>query len=144
MSFSTDANILLYAVNQDSEFHEKARQFVEEKASGTETWVVPWPVVHAFLRISTHGGILPSPLSPLQAVAVVDQLLELPHVDLISETDQFWPHYKKEILGGHLRGGAITDALIVALLKENGVSTIFTADRDFLKFRGIRAINPLG
>jgi toxin-antitoxin system PIN domain toxin len=143
MSFSTDVNILLYAVNQDSEFHKKAKRFVEDKASGTETWIMPWPVIHAFLRISTHGGILPRPLSPLQATSIIEQLLELPHVHLISETDNLWPYYKKEILGGHLRGGAITDALIVALLKENGVSTIFTADRDFLRFRGIRAINPL-
>jgi uncharacterized protein len=143
MSFSTDTNILLYAINQDSEFHRQAKQFVEDKARGTETWIMPWPVVHAFLRISTHGGILPKPLSPLQAISIIEQLLELPHVHLISETDQFWPHYKKEIIGGHFRGGAITDALIVALLKEHGVSTIFTADRDFLKFKGIRAINPL-
>jgi uncharacterized protein len=143
MSFSTDANILLYAVNQDSEFHKQAKRFVEGKALGTETWIMPWPVIHAFLRISTHGGILPGPLSPLQAVSIVDQLLELPHVHPISEKDQFWSHYKKEILGGHLRGAAVADALIVALLKENGVSTIYTADRDFLRFRGIRAINPL-
>jgi toxin-antitoxin system PIN domain toxin len=143
MSFATDTNILLYAINQDSEFHCKAKQFVEEKISGVETWIMPWPVIHAFLRISTHGAIVPRPLSPAQAISIIDQILYLPHVHLIGETDEFWSYYKKEILGGHLRGGAITDALIAALLKENGVSTIFTADRDFLKFKGIRVINPL-
>ena len=84
------------------------------------------------------------PAFPLQAVAIVDQLLELPHVSLISETEQFWPHYKKEILGGHLRGGVITDALICGFAQRKWRIHHLYSRQGVLKFRGIRAINPLG
>ena len=143
MSFAVDTNLLLYAINQDSEHHGKARKFVEGCARGTETWAMPWPVLHAFLRISTHPAILPRPLTPAQAVEIVDDLLDNPRVLLLSEGEGFWNWYKPAILSLHLKGNAVPDAHIAALLKSNGVTLLYTKDRDFLRFKGIKAVDPL-
>ncbi|MFH0921610.1 MAG: TA system VapC family ribonuclease toxin [Fibrobacterota bacterium] len=143
MNFSVDANLLLYAVNQDAVHHVRAKGFIEEKARSSETWIFPWQVAHAFLRISTHSGILPHPLALAQAVLVLERFLGLSHVRFVAEGERFWEYYKTAVLTGHIRGGAISDALIAAILKEQGVSTLFSADRDFLKFKGLRVINPL-
>jgi len=95
------------------------------------------------VRITTHAGILPNPLTPLQAIAVLDALIGQPNIRLVSETELFWETYKKEVLSGHFRGSAISDVVIAALLKEHGVSMLYTADRDFLRFKGIKSVNPL-
>ncbi|MBN1307546.1 MAG: PIN domain-containing protein [Chitinispirillaceae bacterium] len=144
MGFTVDANLLVYAVNRDSSFHRKAKAFIESCAVSDETWYMCWQVIHAFLRISTHPKVLAAPLHPGEAVAVIDQILQLPHTQTIGpDGPQFWDIYKKEITAEHLRGNQITDAIICATMKAHGVRTIFTKDRDFLRFRGIKAVDPL-
>jgi uncharacterized protein len=143
MNFSVDTNILLYSINKDAEHHTRAREFIEERARSPESWVFPWQVAHAFLRISTHTGILARPLSPAEAVMVLERFLDLPQVRFVAEGERFWEYYKAAVLSGHVRGAAISDTLIVSVLKEQGVSTLYSADRDFLKFKDLRVINPL-
>lgn len=144
MSYTTDANILLYAANIDSPYHRQARSFIQSCAEGSESWFLTWHVVHAFVRIATHGKIMEKPLAPGDAIAFVDQILELPHVQTIGESEPvFWATYKAEITTAHLRGNQIPDAIIVSVMKTHGVRTIYTKDRDFLRFAGIKVIDPL-
>lgn len=139
-----DANLLLYAVNTDSPFHRQAKVFIESCAESDQTWYFCWPVIHAFLRISTHRKIMPNPLSPKTAVSVIGQLLQLPHTQTIgSEGADFWDIYRKKITVANLRGNQIPDAIICATMKAHGVRTIYTKDRDFLRFKGIKAVDPL-
>jgi predicted nucleic acid-binding protein len=48
-----DANLLVYAVNEDSPDHKKAKSWLEAAVSGTETVGLPWIVLLAFLRLTT-------------------------------------------------------------------------------------------
>jgi toxin-antitoxin system PIN domain toxin len=144
VSYAIDANLLIYAVNQDSEFHGKALHFIEKCAKSSEAWLFPWPVATAFIRIVTHSGILPRPLAPSHAISTLEQILELPQVTLAGEeSDDVWDLFSKDIASLHLRGNAITDALIVSIMRSNGISTIFSKDRDFLRFPGIKVVDPL-
>jgi len=143
MSFSVDTNILIYSINKGSLHYPEAKKFVEEISSTPESWIFPWPIIHSFIRITTHSGILPHPLSSAQSISVIDDFLNLPNVRLVSETDLFWKVYKKELQDGHFRGSFVSDVVIASLLKEHGVSRFYTADRDFLRFKGIHSINPL-
>jgi uncharacterized protein len=144
VSYAIDANLLIYAVNQDSEFHEKALHFIEKCAKSLEAWLLPWPVATAFIRIVTHSGILPRPLLPSHAISTLEQIIELPQVTLAGEeTTDTWDFFSNDISSLHLRGNAITDALIVSIMRSNGVTTIYTKDRDFVRFTGIKVIDPL-
>jgi len=144
MSFTIDANILLYAVNRDSPFHHQAKAFIESCAENTESWYISWTDIHAFIRISTHPNVMPIPLPPKEAVSFIDQILALPHVQTIGDNEPgFWDIYKEEIATAHLRGNQLPDAIIVAVMKANGIKTIYTRDRDFLRFRKIKVIDPL-
>ncbi len=142
MSFAVDTNLLLYAVNQDSEFHQSAKKFIETCAQKEESWMMPYPVVHAFLRISTHAAILPKPLTSSQSFDIVESILRLPHVVCIGEEGDLWKIYKEEVFSLHLKGNDFPDALIVSVLKVHGVSTFYTKDRGFLRFKNIKAIEP--
>jgi toxin-antitoxin system PIN domain toxin len=144
MSFTIDANILLYAVNKDSLFHVQAKSFIESCAENGKTWHLSWAVIHTFIRISTHPKIMSTPLAPEEAVSVIEQILNLPNVQTMGDNEQgFWEIYKEEIKTAHLRGNQISDAIIVATMKAYGIRTIYTKDRDFLRFRGIKAIDPI-
>jgi len=142
VSFSTDANVLLYAINKECDVHQAARAFVQQLAAKQETWILPWPVVHAFMRISTHPGIFPSPLSPEDALSVMEDIMRLPHVVCVGEGNRFRDHYRTDVLDLHLRGAAISDALVMSILREQGVTTLYTRDRDYLRFKGIDVVDP--
>jgi toxin-antitoxin system PIN domain toxin len=143
MSFSIDTNVLVFAYNQDTPQHKAAQEFLQAKIGEEETWVMPWPVVHSFLRLTTHPGIMPRPLSAREASAVIQAFVELPQLQLIGESPDFWEPYKKDLLQVSARGNLVPDVQIIALLKQNGVKTFFTADRDFRRFDGIKIVDPL-
>ncbi len=144
MGFTIDANLLLYAVNEDSPFHAQAKDFIESCAGSKETWYLCWPVIHAFLRIATHPKIMDRPLHPAEAVAVIDQILRQKNTQVIGDDNvRFWEIFKNEIISVHLRGSAMSDAIICSIMKTHGVRTIYTKDRDFLRFKGIKVIDPL-
>jgi len=144
VSFAIDANILLYASDTSSPFHERALAFLQACAEGPELLYLPWPVVMAYLRIATHPAIFERPLSPDEAVANTEALLSRPHVRSVGEIDGFWEVYRRATNGMVIRGNLVPDAHLVSLLLQNGITTLYTHDRDFHRFAGIRLRDPLG
>ena len=142
MSYAIDANILLYASDASSPFHEAALAFLRECVEGPELLYLPWPVCTAYLRIATHPAIFTQPLSPVEAMANVSALLDRPHIRAFGELDGFWEVYKRTTLDIVVRGNLVPDAHLAALLRQHGVATLWTHDRDFRKFEGIRVRDP--
>jgi toxin-antitoxin system PIN domain toxin len=142
MSVTVDANVLLYASDASSRFHERARALVEELARGPGIVYLFWPTIMAYLRIATHPAIFRVPLAPGEAMANVEALLTRPHVRAPGETDGFWARFREEAGDPPVQGNLVPDAHLVALMRENGVRTIWTHDRDFRRFDGIRVRDP--
>jgi toxin-antitoxin system PIN domain toxin len=142
LSFALDANVLLYASDASSAFHGRAIEFVRRCAEGPELVYLPWPVVTAYLRIATHPAIFERPLSAGEAFSNIDGLLQRPHVRTIAEQEGFWAVYRDVTDGVTVRGNLVPDAHLAALLIQNGVVTLWTHDRDFLKFPRIRVRDP--
>ena len=143
MSYAVDANVLLYAANASCDENPAAVRFLEDCARRGEVMCLAWPTVAAFLRISTHPGIFPRPLSFKQAAGYIDTLLALPHLRLLSELGGFWEVFRN-VAGAVLpRGNLIPDAHLAAILKQNGVLTLYTNDTDFKRFDFLRLRNPL-
>jgi toxin-antitoxin system PIN domain toxin len=142
VSFTFDANVLLYASDETSPYHPQARAFLDRVASGDELVYLFWPTVMAYLRIATHPAIFERPLPPADAVANVERLLALANVQTAGEHDRFWAHYLHVAGEADARGNIVPDAHLVALMAENGVRTIWTRDRDFRRFPGIEQRDP--
>jgi predicted nucleic acid-binding protein len=49
-----DANLLIYAVNEDAPQNRRAKRWLESALSGSETVGFAWNVLLAFLRVTTH------------------------------------------------------------------------------------------
>lgn len=143
MSFSIDANVLLYASNADCAEHDAATRFMQRVAAGPELCCMAWPVLMAYLRIATHPSIFPKPMSGAAATHNVTELLTLPHVRTIGETDRFWPAYMQIAADVPVKGNLVPDAQLAALLQCNGVKTLYSRDRDFRKFDFLEVRDPL-
>ena len=80
-----DANLLLYAYNQSSEHHERARRWLEELLSKPQQPVgLPWATILAFLRISTNSHAFPQPYSISEAASFVSDWLATPAVTVLA------------------------------------------------------------
>ena len=136
-----DVNILLYAYGGTSPQHGKARACVEELFSGPEPVGLPWQTIAAFLRISTNsrlGGWRPV----AEAVHEVEDWLKQPSVRVLVPGDDHWPILRRMVVEGQAWGPLASDAEIAALTIEYG-GMLYTADRDFSRFPGLRWKNPL-
>ena len=137
-----DANILIYAYDRALPQHQKAKAWLEGALSGSEPVGIPWVVLLAFTRIMTHPHICQNPLSIGQVRTAVQQWLNCPHVRPIHPSEQasevFFDLLEESGLGGNLS----TDALIALHAREHS-ATLYTNDRDFDRFAGIKWINPL-
>lgn len=142
MSYAIDANLLLYASDEESPWHGAAVQTLDEVALGPEIVHLFWPTVMAYLRIATHPAVFARPLSHADARANIQALLDLPHVQTSGEQDAFWRRFAEVADDVTPTGNLVPDAHLVALMLENGVRTILTRDRDYRKFRGITVRDP--
>ena len=142
MSATLDANLLLYASDEASPFHDRALALLAELAAGPAIVYLLWPTVMAYLRISTHPSVFVHPLAPEDASANIERLLHLPHVQSPGEQEGFWDVYRAVAADAGARGNLVPDAHLVALMIQNGVGTIWTHDRDYRRFTGIEARDP--
>jgi toxin-antitoxin system PIN domain toxin len=138
-----DANILLYAYDEASVFHKKARQWLEVTFSNGGAVGLPWQSVAAFLRIVTNPKLPGARFTLEEAAQIVDRWLEQPGVQLLAPGDRHWSVLRQTIVEGQARGPLITDGLLAALTIECG-GVLYTTDRDFARFPGLRWLNPLG
>lgn len=137
-----DANLLLYCVNRADPNHSVARQWLEGALNGPRRVALPWQTITAFLRISTHPRVFVNPLDSDQATAVVDAWLSCPTVWIPTESPRTWQIMAEITRSGRLTGNLIPDASLAALAIEHGLS-VYSADSDFARIRGVAWVNPL-
>jgi hypothetical protein len=143
MSYAVDANLLLYASDEASPRHTKARQFLLERAADPDVFCVAWITLMSYLRIATHPRIFARPLTPAEALGNVEALLRLPRVHVLSEAEGFLVVYRGVTGSVVVRGNLVPDAHLATLLRQHGVRTLYTSDTDFRKFRFLDVRDPL-
>jgi hypothetical protein len=142
MSQTVDVNVLLYASDTTSRYHARARALVEGIFGGPDIAYLFWPTIVGFLRLATHPAVFSEPLSVQEAVGDMDRMLSLQHIKSPGEGETFWHRYRAVAADAVPSGNLASDAHVVALMRENGVRTIWTHDRDFRRFPGIEVRDP--
>src|SRR5260370_1974282 len=140
---AVDTSMLVYAHCADSQWHKADDQCVAELAESGSPWAIPWPCLHEFLAIVTHPKIYRPPTPLATAIRQVECWLECPSLTLPAETTEHWAILKSTLLAGHLAGPVIHDARVMALCRQHGVKTLWSAGRDFSRVAGIKIVNPL-
>ena len=62
---------------------------------------------------------------------------------LLAEAPGHWPALREMLEASRVAGPRVHDARIATLCRQHGVSELWTADRDFGRFAGLRFKNPL-
>jgi uncharacterized protein len=137
-----DANLLIYSYDRDSPHHRKGRAWVEKIFSDVEPVGLSWQTVSAFLRVVTNRKLPGSRLTVEQAAQIVEEWLEQPSVRILVPGDDHWAILRRMVVEGQASGPLVSDAEIAALTIEYG-GVLYTVDRDFARFPGLRWKNPI-
>lgn len=140
---AVDANLLVYAHREDSEWHSEALAALKRLAEGTQRWAIPWPCIHEFIAITTHPSIYLPPTPLPTAFKAIEVWLNSPACRAIGEGAGYLPSLKALAVRGKARGPMIHDARIAVICLENGVTELWSADRDFSRYKELKAVNPL-
>ena len=140
---AVDTNILVYAHRTDSTWHDRAEACTRGLAEATAPWVIPQPCLHEFCAIVTRAGIYSPPSTLAAALTQIDHWLESPSLTICGESPRHWATLRRLLTQAKATGAVVHDARISAICLDHGVSALWTADRDFSRFRGLRAVNPL-
>jgi toxin-antitoxin system PIN domain toxin len=137
-----DANLLIYAVDSNSQFHRAAKSWLLEQLNGERRVGLPWQSLGAFLRLATHPRISTHPLSSADAWRTVSIWLRSP-VAWIPHAGPGYTDLLGELIERHdVRGNLVPDAQLAALALEHGL-TVYSTDTDFARFTEVRWVNPL-
>lgn len=137
-----DINLLLYAIDERSPSHDRAKSWLEETMSGTEAVGFAWLVLLGFVRISTNPTTLDHPLSPSGAVDYVGEWLAQPVASIVQPTSRHAAVLRRLLESIGTGGNLTSDAHLAALAIEHGAE-VCSGDADFARFEGLRWTDPL-
>jgi len=138
-----DVNVLVHAVNTQDAHHAQAGAWLQETLRGPEWVLLPDSVVTGFARIVTNSRILPSPLHPDRAFALVDWILGQPRAAALGADDSTREIFRTLVSSLGLRGNDIPDAWLAASAMSVG-ATFVTYDRGFRRFPDLKTLTPTG
>jgi uncharacterized protein len=82
------------------------------------------------------------PLSASEGEAAISSWLAQPVAGIVEPGERHWEILRGMVRDGQAAGPLVMDAVLAAIAIEHG-ATIYTADRDFSRFPGIKWVNPL-
>ncbi len=139
-----DTNVLIYAVDEDSPYHDPCRQRVLQARNDPSPAYLTWSICYEFLRVTTHARASASPWTPVQSWSFLSALLETPGFDLLVATSRHGA-VLAQVMGElpDVSGNLFHDLHTAVLMRENGVSRICTRDTDFHRFPFLSVVDPL-
>ena len=137
-----DVNVLLGAHRKDDPAHAELNSWVEEQLDGSEPFGVSEFVLSAVVRIATNHRAFPNPATPQAALEFCEQVRSSPASRVIAPGQRHWDIFAELVRSTRARANAVPDAYLAALAMENR-ATFVTRDRGFLRFPGLRVLDPL-
>jgi toxin-antitoxin system PIN domain toxin len=134
-----DANVLIYAVNEDAVHHHVSNTWLRTALAGDEEVGLAWLVLLAFLRVSTRWvpSLTATVLGPRQAFDVVHAWIGSPAATVLEPGPRHLQILQDVLESADRAGDLVPDAHLAALAIEHGAEVI-TFDTDFARFPGLR------
>ena len=137
-----DTNILIYASDESSIFQDKARRFLEKKLPFKNLCLTIQNLTE-FYAIVTNPKRVKNSLNQNQALKTIKSYLDSGLFQIIIPKPTTVIRIT-DLLGKYLiKDKEIHDLHLAAVMMDNGVKTIYTADTKIFNRLGLRAINPL-
>lgn len=137
-----DLNLLLYAYDSESPFHQQAAAWWQDCLSGAEPVLLPEVVAMGFVRVSTSARAYRRPMSAKEAAAHVRSWLQQPVLQMAEPGPDHLSRVLDLLEELGTAGNLVTDAQIAAVTMGYG-AVLHTADADFMRFPNLRWRNPI-
>lgn len=137
-----DANLLLYAVDSSAPQHEAAKSWLDEELSSDRPTGFAWLALLAFLRVSTNPRVYHRPLAVPEALDHIGAWLGHPGSIVLAPGRRHMPILRSLLEPRGTAANLTSDAHLAAIAIERN-ALLFSADRDFARFEGLRWANPL-
>jgi predicted nucleic acid-binding protein len=139
-----DANVLLYSLFPDSEWHVQARAKLAELEGSGRAIVACAQILREVSAVLTRDAPRGRGLSGATAAGLVSALSD--RLTLVSETAASHARWLDFLERGLARGAQVHDANIAAIMVASGIPTLLTHNvRDFERFASwihIMALEP--
>ncbi len=141
-TFLIDSNVLVYAFNEDVQFHKKARELVDKAVNGNFSAVIADKNLFEFFVIITDSRRVEKPLTIEDACDLIDFLvtsgIRVIHASAFVLLKAFELAKKYQVSRQEF-----FDMVLVATMLEHNINLIMTAnDKHFEKMDEIEVINP--
>lgn len=137
-----DLNLILYAEFDCFPWHSEARAWWEATLNGAEPVGLCSVVIFGFLRLSTNRNVFTDPMEVEESVRRAKRWLQMPSVQVLVPGRSYLEHAFRLLRAVGAAGNLTTDAQIAAHAVEVQ-GTVFSNDRDFARFEGVKLYNPL-
>lgn len=137
-----DTNILIYASDESSVFQEKARRFLEKKLPFKNLCLAIQNLTE-FYAIVTNPKRVKNSLNQNQAIRAIKSYLNSGLFQIIIPKPATVFRITTLLDKYLIKNREIHDLHLAAVMMDNEVKTIYTADTKIFNRLGLRAINPL-
>jgi toxin-antitoxin system PIN domain toxin len=139
-----DTNVLIYAADAGSPFHEPARQLRDRGFRGELPLVVSPQVLLEFFAVVTNSRRVQAPRSPQEATAEMAKYMRSHHIRTIYPR----PDILQRVLALHAQHPQVTrqeifDLYLAATMLSNGITRIYTYNQQhFTPFQELTVLTP--
>ena len=141
MTAVVDTNVLLYATDLDSDFHDRTNRCLTEQLAGSGTVGFSWIALLGFARIATNPRIMRMPATSEAVFDVIDGWLGQPGAMIVHPTSSHSAVMRKLLSALGTAANLVNDAHIAAIALEYR-ATVCAFDTDFERFPGVTRIEP--
>ncbi|MBN1346341.1 MAG: PIN domain-containing protein [Phycisphaerae bacterium] len=138
-----DTNVLVYALDNESEFHSKARIVLDRGLEDNAGLCLTPQTLAELFAVVTNSRRVRSPMRPLEALSTIGHILSLPGVVLLPVPSDIVPRWLRLVERYPVTGSGIFDLQLVATMLGNGVRRVYTFNRsDFERIEEIEVLSP--
>ena len=111
-------NVLIYAFRKDVPQHTVCRQWLTNVVESDARFGLSLAALSAVVRITTNPRAYRTPSAIEEAFGFCEDLLGLPHCQIVEPGDRHWNIFKQLCIKTETRGSRVTDAWFAALAIE--------------------------
>jgi hypothetical protein len=140
---AVDTNLLVYAHRSEMKLHQSAANAIEKLIGAQASWAIPWSCLHEFIAVVTNSRIFKTPTPIKLAFESIHSWQQGNNLYFIGEGEHYLSALEAACKSPTLSGSKIHDARIAAICIHHGIKELWTCDRDFSIFPGLKTRNPL-
>lgn len=130
-----DTNILVYAFNENSEFHNESLNFLNASMSGKITACISYQSLFEFYAVVTDSRKVQFPAKPEQAISALNTLINS-NIQILYPNESVINKVFELLITYNIKRQMIFDIMLISIMSVNNIENVITyniKDFEFVK-----------